>query len=78
MQNGDELVKLDPSSGMTQWIGATGQDGLYGLGYDDGELFGFSVEGKVVAINPQEASGQLRGRVPNVSWWGATTNPVIW
>ena len=76
--NGDELVKLDPNTGMTQWVGATGQNGLYGLGYDNDQLFGFSVEGKVVAIDPKTASGQLRGKVPNVSWWGATTNPVIW
>ena len=77
-EDGDELVKLDPKTGMTQWIGDTGHAGLYGLGYEKGELFGFSDAGQIVAINPSKASSQLRGKIQNVSWWGATTNPVIW
>jgi hypothetical protein len=75
---GDELVKLDPHTGMTQWIGQIGHGGLYGLGYAKDELFGFSSSGKIVTISPQEAKATLRGDVGNVSWWGATTNPVIW
>ncbi len=77
-ESGDELVKLDPNSGMTQWIGETGHEGLYGLGYDDGELFGFSSSGNILTINPQQAFSSLQSKTQNVSWWGATTNPVIW
>jgi hypothetical protein len=75
---GDELVKLDPNTGMTQWIGAIGHGGLYGLGYDDGELFGFSSSGTIVAISPEKASSRVLGNAGDISWWGATTNPVIW
>ena len=75
---GDELVKLDPNTGMTQWIGSTGHTSLYGLGYDKGELFGFSSTGKIVALNTQEAKGAVRSIPGDISWWGATTNPVVW
>ena len=75
---GDELVKLDPHSGMTQWIGKIGHSGLYGLGYDDGELFGFAASGAIVAINPEKANSSILRETGDVSWWGATTNPVIW
>ena len=77
-ENGDDLIKLDPDSGMTQWVGETGYDELYGLGYDDDELLGFSAGGNIVAINPSKAFSVLQSTTQSISWWGATTNPVIW
>ena len=77
-ENGDDLIKLDPNSGMTQWVGETGYDELYGLGYDNGDLLGFSARGNIVAINPSKAISVLQSTTQSISWWGATTNPVIW
>jgi len=75
---GDELIKLDPRTGMTQWIGKIGHGGLYGLGYDQGKLFGFCSSGMIVSIDPKNAKSTVIGSVDDISWWGATTNPVIW
>ena len=35
----DALVRVDPLSGATHYIGDVGYSQIYGLGYDDGELF---------------------------------------
>jgi hypothetical protein len=73
----DELVRVDPDDGRTQWVGRIDAARLFGLGYDDGVLFGFSADGAIVGIDPANAS-----TTPMVSdgtsWWGATTNPVQW
>jgi hypothetical protein len=73
----DHLVRLDPENGMLSQVGALGYEQLFGLGYDDGELFGFSAGGEIVAISPETAEVSLRSS-GTLAWWGATTNPVIW
>ena len=73
----DELVRIDPSTGMFAPVGELNFEQLYGLGYDQGELFGFSAQGEVVVISPDSAESSLRS-VVDLSWWGATTNPVVW
>ena len=76
-EESDELVRLDPDSGMFSPVGSLGYEQLYGLGYDDGELFGFSAEGQIVAISPDSGTTELRSS-GSLAWWGATTNPVVW
>ncbi len=76
-EDGDGVVRLDPNTGRTTWLGAARISKLYGLGYANGELLGFSDEGMVVRLDA------TTGRVLDVStlegrWWGATTNPVRW
>lgn len=75
--DGDELVRLDPNNGFSQWVGVIGVERLFGLGYTDGELFGFSAEGDIVAIDPETAETEYANTV-GFGWWGATTNPVVW
>lgn len=73
----DRLVRLDPRSGHPTLLGSLSQENLFGLGYANGELFGFSTSGQVVVIDPETgeviADRELKGR-----WFGATANPVIW
>ena len=76
-EDSDQLVRLDPNSGMFAPVGSLGYEQLYGLGYDEGELFGFSASGQIVAIAPDSAVTTLRSS-GSLSWWGATTNPVSW
>jgi hypothetical protein len=74
---GDDLIQVDPNSGETRRRGSVRVTGVFGLGYADGELLGFTSAGRVIVMDP--ASGRasddtaLSGR-----WWGATTNPVLW
>ncbi|MCO4745568.1 MAG: hypothetical protein KC912_12320 [Proteobacteria bacterium] len=74
----DELVQVDPDNGDTRWMGIIDADGLYGVGYADERLYGFSSDGKIVAINPANAQTELLQTSDSISWWGATTNPVRW
>ena len=75
---GDDLVLLDPDSGATKWLGSTGVEKLFGVGYDNDTLYGFSSDGEIVRINPKTGAGQIRDRSDSLQWWGATTNPVRW
>lgn len=76
--NGDDLVRVDPSYGYTSWVGHIGVEKLYGLGYDDGILFGFNSRGNIAKISPSSGYGTITGGDSQTSWWGATTNPVVW
>ncbi|MED5372022.1 MAG: hypothetical protein VX899_13470 [Myxococcota bacterium] len=76
--DGDDLVLLDPDSGATKWLGSTGVEKLFGVGYDNDTLYGFSSDGEIVRINPKTGAGQIRDRSDSLQWWGATTNPVRW
>lgn len=74
---GDDLIRVDPTTGDTRRLGNIGQYGVYGLGYANGELYGFASGDVMLTIDPATGRAQgtqeLRG-----SWWGATTNPVLW
>ncbi len=74
----DELVRVDPNSGAATWIGTITAEDLFGLGYDDGQLYGFSKSGEIVRISPVGATSSVTFSDPAISWWGATTNPVVW
>jgi hypothetical protein len=75
----DELVRIDPLTGLDTWIGVTGAQQLFGLGYQAAMLFGFSAQGGVVRISPVDASSAALGAGEGAeAWWGATTNPVTW
>ncbi len=74
---GDGLVTVDPDSGDTNWVGAIGVERIFGLGYADESLFGFTSTGDAVRIDTGTA--EAGSTVPlTLSWWGATTNPVLW
>lgn len=74
----DELVRVDPNTGATAWVGTIPEKGLYGLGYAEEQLFGFSSKGKIVRISPIGASAAVMVDNDEMAWWGATTNPVTW
>ncbi len=73
----DIVVVIDPSSGTTNELGEADATRIYGLGYAEGELFGFSSSGLVVSIDPSTGN-VLRQRSLPGRWFGATTNPVRW
>ena len=74
--NGDGLVSID-DFGRTSYIGNIGYVNLYGLGYFDGNLFGFSSNGNIVTIDPNNAQA-IDNEVHDFSYWGAATNPFRW
>ena len=76
--NPDELVRVNPRNGREIAIGSIGFQGLYGMAYFDGRLYGFSDTGQMVRIEPGNASSFLLGTSNDKRWYGATTNPVKW
>ncbi|MCB9676353.1 MAG: hypothetical protein H6737_14615 [Alphaproteobacteria bacterium] len=80
----DGLVRIDPQTWELAYLGDIPVARLFGLGYADGQLFGFSDTGETVAVEPGYggAGGWVATEVlsddPSVGWWGATTNPVAW
>ncbi|MEZ4319526.1 MAG: hypothetical protein R3F61_18565 [Myxococcota bacterium] len=80
----DGLVRIDPNSWQIEYLGTIPVGKLFGLGYADDQLFGFSRNGETVSVLPDSATGsgfvttQVLSNDANVSWWGATTNPVAW
>ena len=75
--SGDELIQIDPNTGNAVDIGSTGTASIWGLGYAAGAMIGFTDGGKVIDIDPATAMGS-NYRTTGSSWWGATTNPVLW
>lgn len=73
----DELVRVDPNTGEDSWIGEIGEQTLYGLGYALDNLYGFSSAGTITRIDPITGDGTEVYR-DGTTWWGATTNPVVW
>jgi hypothetical protein len=74
----DELVRVSPVNGAMRWVGPIGHERLYGLGYDEGTLYGFSADGEIVRIDPDSAATSVAVESSGWSWWGATTNPRAW
>lgn len=75
--SGDDLYVVDPASGSVQRVGPISESGLWGVGYTEDRLYGFSSAGLVVEIDP--ATAAVTDTFPLAgTWWGATTNPVRW
>ena len=45
--------------------------------YADGKMLGFTSGGRVVTIDETSARSSGAASLAG-SWWGATTNPVLW
>lgn len=74
---GDRLVRVDPHNGVVTELGDIGTDGVYALGFAYGELYGFTSGDKAIVIDSSTGRTLSTERLDG-SWWGATTNPVLW
>lgn len=77
VREGDDLVVVDPNTGATSMRGIIGVEHVYGLGFADESLWGFTEEGQVLQISPSTGEVVSQSMLPGV-WYGATTNPVVW
>ncbi len=77
VREGDDLVVVDPNSGATSNRGDIGVERIFGLGYAHGALYGFTDAGIVLEINASTGAVISSQSLPG-TWWGATTNPVVW
>ena len=79
-EDGDEdrLIVIDPDTGRTVDRGGAGAERIFGLGYADGILYGFTDAATVVRIDPDFGGATQERPLGAGGWWGATTNPVRW
>ena len=71
------LVIYNPSTGQVEDTFSTGQGTMFGVGYAQGTIYGFTEGGIIYSINP------ANGAATNVAsagqpFWGAATNPTRW
>ncbi len=80
------LVKIDPSTGMVlSQIGMTGSPKLFGIAYDQGQVFAFTHDGtgNVVTIDPVTGAGTPYGTfvdpttMTGISFAGAGVNALV-
>lgn len=75
----DWLVVIDPRTGEYGVRGETGVPRVFGLGYAQDALYGFTDDGEWVEIDATFGGLEDRRRFGDAPrWWGATTNPVRW
>lgn len=73
----DKLVRVDPQTGAASELGSIGTSGVYSLGYAYGDLYGFTSSNKAIVIDSSTGRTSSTQNLAG-SWWGATTNPVLW
>ena len=76
----DQLVRIDPATGRATRIGPVGFTKVWGLGFWQDRVFGFTDQGQFISINPTTGAGTLVRSLPNLHFWGAgvtTSAPVI-
>ncbi|MBC7692084.1 MAG: cadherin-like domain-containing protein [Methylotenera sp.] len=73
----NHLIRVNPKTAALVDVGSLGRDSIFGLGYAEGNLYGFAKNGDVFPINPETAAVGQSSR-SEIFWYGATTNPVRW
>ncbi len=72
----DQLILIDPVTGGTALLGTLPASNVWGLAFASGALFGFTARDDFLIINPADAAGRIGATAH--SWYGATSNPLIW
>jgi hypothetical protein len=68
----DTLVEFDLKTATGRPIGRTGFNCIWGLAAYGTTLYGLTCEGRVIRINPDNASSTELSRLTGVEFWGAT------
>ena len=71
------LVVWDPVADAVVSEASTGVGSLYGVGWAEDTLFGFSSDGTIVTIDQSSGTATVVAR-PGVVFYGAATNPWAW
>jgi hypothetical protein len=76
----DRLARIDPATGAATVIGDTGFKQIWGLGFWGSRVFGFTMTGDFILIDPKTGAGMKVESMPAFPFWGAgvtTSVPVI-
>ena len=73
-KSNNELVSIDPQTGVATTVGSTGFRMVWGLSFWGGTLYGFTRGGEFLAIDPQTGQGTLI-QATGHEFWGAAVTP---
>jgi hypothetical protein len=76
----DVLARVDPDTGRAVTIGPIGFLRVWGLGFWQNRVFGFTDHGQFISVDPVTGKGTLVRTLSNLHFWGAgvtTSAPVI-
>jgi hypothetical protein len=76
----DQLARIDPATGAATIIGPTKFKQVYGIGFWGNRVFGFTMAGEFILIDPKTGASKLIQRDSAYPFWGAgvsTSAPVI-
>lgn len=76
----DVLVRVDPDTGKASPVGAIGFQRVWGIGFWQNRVFGFTEQGQFISVDPVTGRGTLVRSLPDLHFWGAgvtTSAPVI-
>jgi hypothetical protein len=75
----DSLARLDGTSFAATPVGNTGYNQVWGLGFWEDKVFGFTETGNFILINPNTGAATVAS-TNGILWWGAavtTSAPVV-
>ena len=75
----DVLARLAPNTFAATAVGSTGHEGIFGLAFWKGKVFGFTEAGEFLTIDPMTGAATVVQR-GGPAWWGAgvtTVAPVL-
>jgi hypothetical protein len=67
----DHLAIINPTTGAATIIGSIGRDNVYGLFFENGQLYGLTEAGVLLSINPSTGSGTAIRDYGRGNHWGA-------
>jgi hypothetical protein len=67
----DHLATIDPTTGAATIIGSLGRDNVYGLFFENGQLYGLTQEGVLLSINPSTGVNTAIRDYIRSDFWGA-------
>ncbi|MFC1884056.1 DUF6923 family protein [Thermodesulfobacteriota bacterium] len=67
----DHLATINPTTGAATIVGSLGRDNVYGLFYENGQLYGFTEAGVLLSINPSTAANTAIRDYGSGNHWGA-------
>lgn len=73
-KSNNELISIDPQTGVATTVGGTGFRMVWGLSFWGGTLYGFTRAGEFLAIDPQTGQGTLI-QATGHEFWGAAVTP---
>lgn len=73
---GDDLVRINATTGVGTLIGNTGVQGVYGLTSAWGYMFGFTGNGSLIRIDKTTGASTMLHNFPNIVFYGAASSAM--